>query len=129
MPGIQMAAKHNHFIFFVGSLKLSDNIVRGCPFRETAVLNIELKFNVEPVTKQARDSAVIFVAQDYRRYDLFDVERPVVEGSNLPVFTSGVVYSNRGAVVKKKIVQLFIHLRRSKLDWFPSRCRGWSRRR
>src|SRR5258707_13050740 len=110
-----MAAKHDHFIFLVGSLKLSNHIVRGCPFRKTAVLNIELKFNVEPVTKQARDSAVIFVAQNYGRNDLFDVERSVVKGSNLPVFTSGVVYSNCGATVKEKLIQVFIHLRRSKL--------------
>src|ERR1043166_1716936 len=105
-----MSAQHDHFVGFITAANLSNRVVRSRTLRIDMVNDIELEYNVSAVVENATDAAEVFVAHHHCRNYFVDIERPVVESTNLAKLTTSVVDSNQRAILFQKCIELFVNL-------------------
>ena len=86
-----MAAEHDHFILLVGAGNLGDGVIGGRTFRVHLVDDVELELHRRAVRQNARNAAVILVAEDDRRQRFGCIVSAVAERDDLTVFSRGVV--------------------------------------
>ena len=86
MPRIEVPAEHHDFVRLVGARDFGDGVVRRLAVRIDAVQDVELERDRRAVSQNARDPAVVFVAQDDRRQGLRQVVRRAAERADLAVF-------------------------------------------
>ena len=85
VPRVEVAAEHHDFVLLVGAGNLRDRVVGGPPFRIHRVDDVELELDRRAVGEDARDAAVVFVAQHDRRHRLREIVGAVVERDDLAV--------------------------------------------
>ena len=111
VPRIEVPAQHHDLIAFVSSGNLGDRVVRGVTVRIGGVGDVELERDRRAIGKNARQTAVVFIAHHDRGNHFRDVIRRIVEGRDLAEFPSGIVDAQCGAVRQQKLVDAPIDLR------------------
>ena len=111
VPRIEVPAQHHDLIAFVSSGNLGDRVVRRVSVRIGGVGDVELERDGRAVGKNARHTAVVFIAHHDRGNHFRDVIRRIVERRDLAELPSGIVDAQCGAVRQQKLVDAPIDLR------------------
>src|SRR5688572_1911102 len=117
-----MAAKHDHFVSFVGAGDLSDGVVRSLALGVHAVDDVEFQSNRTSIGEEARDATVVFVPHHDRRDSFVHVESSIIESPDLTMLAAGIVHANQRAVRFQERIKLLVDLS-VRQRWWRSRRR------
>src|SRR4029434_242433 len=98
-----MAAEYDDFVFLVAAFDFSDRVVGRAAFGIRAIDDVKAQRHRHSVRQNSRDAPVVFVAENHGGDGFRLVISAVVESTDLPMFTTGIIDANSDRVRDKKV--------------------------